>query len=142
MNFNLIFIQFLISGLLTGLIWIVQIVHYPSFRFIDSIRFKDFHKFHSFRISLIVVTLMLSELGLGIFWIFEERNFFSYTNFAFLIIIWIGTFLLSVPIHSQLSFTFDLDLIDRLVNTNWLRTIAWSLKLSLLGFFILENFLQ
>ena len=85
---------------------------------------------------------MLSELGLGIFWIFEERNFFSYTNFAFLIIIWIGTFLLSVPIHSQLSFTFDLDLIDRLVNTNWLRTIAWSLKLSLLGFFILENFVQ
>lgn len=46
--------HFLINGatsiFLCGLIWVIQLVHYPSFHFVEDSRFIDFQAFHTQRI--------------------------------------------------------------------------------------------
>jgi hypothetical protein len=51
--------------------------------------------------------------------------------------IWLSTFALQVPRHGALCHGFDADVHRGLVRSNWLRTVAWSLRsalvLALLG---------
>ncbi|MEO1655819.1 MAG: hypothetical protein AAFU64_19920, partial [Bacteroidota bacterium] len=54
-----------ICGYLTGLIWVIQVLHYPSFAKFDPVHFSDFHPFHTQRISLIVALPMVVELLLA-----------------------------------------------------------------------------
>lgn len=44
-----------------GVIWIVQVVHYPLMRFVSSPRFTRFESGHRLRISLVVGPLMAVE---------------------------------------------------------------------------------
>jgi hypothetical protein len=53
-------------------------------------------------------------------------------NLALALAPWIFTFALSVPAHQILAEGYDAASITRLVNTNWWRTIAWSLNAVLL----------
>jgi hypothetical protein len=50
-----------------------------------------------------------------------------------LILIWASTFLLQVPLHGILEQQPDTRSMERLVTTNWTRTILWTLRLVLLG---------
>jgi hypothetical protein len=43
-------------------------------------------------------------------------------------VIWLSTALLQVPAHGRLSAGFDAETGGFLVATNWIRTIAWSLR--------------
>ena len=42
----LFFLNVISAFLLTGVIWTIQIVHYPSFHYIDKLSFTNFHHFH------------------------------------------------------------------------------------------------
>ena len=126
---TLIFLLELFSTFfLTGLIWTVQIVHYPSFKYIAEKVFFDFTGFHAKRISFIVVPMMLLELATSSYLMIEEINLFSSTKFVLVLLIWLSTFLLSVPIHGKLNKNRDEALIRKLIVTNWFRTILWSAK--------------
>ena len=59
------------TSLMVGVIWVMQLVHYPSFNFINLKDYKSFQEFHMKRISLIVIPIMTIELtsGILIFWI-------------------------------------------------------------------------
>ena len=120
--------QLVVSLLLTGLIFTIQIVHYPTFKFIDSSKFQAFHHFHSSRISTIVAPLMVLELILS-GWVFLVlQNTFSLAGLALVALIWSITFFVSVPIHNKLSGGFQKILIQKLILTNWLRTLLWTIK--------------
>lgn len=112
------------SGLLI-LIWIIQVLHYPSFRFVDKGIFPSFARFHSNRISMIVIPLMFLELGLALF---NPRPLIL----TLLSGVWLSTFLLQVPCHNKLALGHDPLIVDRLISTNWIRTVLWSLKLIIL----------
>ena len=43
-------------------------------------------------------------------------------------LIWLSTWRLQVPRHGELAHGFDARAHCRLVDTNWIRTIAWSLR--------------
>jgi hypothetical protein len=47
-------------------------------------------------------------------------------------LIWCSTFFVQVPIHSILSEKKDKNLIEKLVNTNWIRTFLWSIRMLLI----------
>lgn len=111
--------------LMTGLIWIVQLVHYPSFKYVSETNFSDFSAFHKNSITLIVLPLMFLELGTS-FFILEKS--WKVINVVSVLILWISTFVFSVPCHNQLSQGKNLDIINKLVKTNWIRTIVWSLR--------------
>ena len=61
---NLLIAHFAVSWALFGLIWTVQLVHYPAFRYIQEGQFTAFQHFHMQGITLIVLPLMLAELAL------------------------------------------------------------------------------
>ena len=129
----LFFLNVISAFLLTGVIWTIQIVHYPSFRYIDKLSFTNFHNFHERRISIIVMPLMLIELITSIaLYIHNMWSIIFALNLLIVGLIWYSTFFVQVPIHSILSAKKDKNLIEKLVNTNWIRTFLWSIRMLLI----------
>lgn len=118
--------QIILSSIMTGIIWIIQLVHYPSFQYIESGEWETFHKFHTSRMGLIVGPLMVLELagGIYLFYINDAMGFILATN----ILIWMSTFLIQVPIHHKLSTKYLSEQSKSLTRTNWIRTVLWTLK--------------
>jgi len=121
---------------MASLIWVMQLIHYPSFNYIEDFRFKRFSAFHQFFISILVMPLMLIELSVSSIYLYEEGSRFWLVQVLFLMLIWLVTGLISGPTHKKLlDHGKNEELIDRLIKTNWIRTIAWSFKL---GFFYVQ----
>jgi len=117
---------------MTGLIWLIQLVHYPSFKSVDDNLFKEFHKFHSLRITFIVGPIMLVELITGGLLLLNDSSALLIANLVLLVLIWLSTAVYSIPTHNKLQHGKNLKIISKLVNTNWPRTILWSIRLCLL----------
>ena len=134
---NSLFIAYLaISWAMFGLIWVIQLVHYPGFRYIDPQQFLQFHQFHTSQITLIVMPLMLAELGLSIlFCVYPLNMMFSVINLFLVLALWLSTFAVQIPQHQSLSKGKDIQVINRLVKSNWFRTFLWTFK-ALLTFYI------
>ena len=129
----LFFLNVISAFLLTGVIWTIQIVHYPSFHYIDKLSFTNFHHFHERRISIIVMPLMLIELTTSTALYINNMSSIVFTlNLLIVVLIWCSTFFVQVPIHSILSQKKDKKLIEKLVNTNWIRTFLWSMRMLLI----------
>ena len=129
----LFFLNVISAFLLTGVIWTIQIVHYPSFHYIDKLSFTNFHNFHERRISIIVMPLMLIELITSIaLYIHNMWSIIFALNLLIVGLNWCSTFFVQVPIHSILSEKKDKNLIEKLVNTNWIRTFLWSTRMLLI----------
>ena len=60
--------------------------------------------------------------------ILDKVTIFSAVAFFLVVLIWLSTFTLQVPIHKRLQSGKDKTLIRRLLKTNWIRTVAWSMK--------------
>ncbi|MBK9385903.1 MAG: hypothetical protein IPN34_13920 [Planctomycetes bacterium] len=122
---------------LTGLIWIVQLVHYPLFAYVERARFTAFEAEHCRRISWIVMPTMLLELATAAWLVVAPPAAlplaWSWTGLALLAVIWGSTALFSVPCHRVLERGFDERAHRRLVATNWVRTLAWSARALLSG---------
>ncbi len=115
--------------LMVGLIWIVQLVHYPAFHFIEDKSFTVFESFHQKRISFIVFPFMLMELVSGLVILaYQNYSFISIVNLSSVVLIWLCTILISMPLHKKLSCGKDLNIIKKLIKTNWLRTFVWSFR--------------
>ena len=118
--------------LMVGLIWLVQIVHYPLFAQVGDSSFAAYHKRHTHRITIIVAPLMLLELATGLLlWLRMPLQPVWIFNTIGLTVIWGSTALLQVPLHKQLPLVDGaarLALMRQLVASNWLRTIFWSLR--------------
>jgi hypothetical protein len=121
-----------VTWYLVGLIWVIQRVHYPLMHFVDSPQFVEFEKKHTASIGQIVAAPMLFEaLMLASLCVVQtgwaERGWQS-LGWLLLVIIWGSTFFVQVPIHNALVRGKDTSLIDRLVYTNWIRTVAWTMR--------------
>jgi hypothetical protein len=116
---------------MTGLIWTIQLLHYPAFHEVEASRFGLFHASHSRKITYIVGPVMILELGSGVTLLFLHEVY--WINLGFLLLIWLATAFVSVPAHNRLSEGKDAAVIDRLVRTNWYRTSLWTLRLLLLA---------
>jgi hypothetical protein len=64
--------------------------------------------------------------------VFRPSSFELVANAVLIVLIWLCTFLLSVPLHNRLGQKRDVEKIRRLVATNWPRTVAWSLRTMIL----------
>ncbi len=124
-------IYILASFMMTGIIWLIQIVHYPSFSFVDEKKFSKFHEFHSRSITYIVFPFMCLELFISGYFSFILYSFFWLAQFAIVVLLWLSTLCISVPIHNNLTNGTEKlreKNIKSLVKTNWIRTFLWSVK--------------
>ena len=129
MDFDLNSINLAVSWALFGLIWMVQLVQYPSFRFIAEDQFPAFHQHHTRAISIVVMPLMLIEAGLGTCLVWASAGAWNTVVPLILVaLIWASTFFIQVPDHNALAVRKDDSVIAHLVYTNWIRTALWSAK--------------
>ena len=131
-------IQYISCIFLCGLIWIIQLVHYPAFKYVDSSNFVKFEKFHTQQISLIVIPVMLLELVTAVQLVFINGSLIMKLNLLLALAIWTVTFIYSAPCHVKLSKGKNEKIIDLLIKTNWLRTFLWSFKALLLTYMMLQ----
>ncbi|MFN0007882.1 MAG: hypothetical protein ACKVXR_08230 [Planctomycetota bacterium] len=129
--FDLLLVHLALTWALVGLIWTVQLVQYPSFAHVGAAEFADFHEHHSSRISWIVAPLMVGELvtGLALFWRGPEglTAGLLWIGLGLLALNWAWTACVAVPLHARLSGRAP-RLMRALVQTNWVRTTAWSAR--------------
>ena len=118
--------------MMTGLIWFIQLVHYPLFCQLPPEVFPQVEVFHARRISWIVVPCMLIELGTGVFFLMHNPSIYPVVGLILIAIIWLSTFFLQVPCHQALARKYELTVCQRLVRTNWIRTMGWSARSVLL----------
>lgn len=123
---------------MTGLIWLIQLVHYPSFRFVNPKRFSEFHEFHSRRITWIVLPIMALELTTAICLVYKSPTMLWTLNLAGVVLIWLATAFLSVPSHARLGREGTANEMARLVRTNWIRTLIWSARTTVLFALVVE----
>ena len=113
-----------------GVIWIVQVVHYPLMRFVSGEQFTRFETAHRRRISWVVGPLMAVEGICVLAFLFVPPPGLPWW------LPWAGagaeavaigtTVLVSAPLHERLNAHFDPATLDRLIGTNWVRTVAWT----------------
>lgn len=137
---QLLLLNFALSAYLTGLIWTVQLAHYPGFAYVAPDKFAAFHQHHSRSISWVVLAPMVLELGLAAWLAWQGRSALGaavWWALALVLLIWVATFLVSVPFHNRLAAEgYHYITIDGLVRTNWLRTLLWTTRSGLLGWLL------
>ncbi|MEM9365232.1 MAG: hypothetical protein AAGD07_04490 [Planctomycetota bacterium] len=127
---------------MVGLIWMVQIVHYKLFDRVGDDVFARYAVDHARLITPIVAIPMLLELASAIGLVALPNPVTSPTTsalgLALVVLIWASTAFLQVPCHNQLATGFDAAAYQRLVETNWIRTVLWSLRGILTGYWFVS----
>lgn len=135
----LLLLNFAAATYLTGFIWTVQVVHYPSFGQVPKAGWGSFHAAHTRRISYVVMAPMVLELGLAA-WLAWAGTALpggaGWWSLGLVGLVWAATFFISVPFHNRLAQAYDYIAIDGLIRTNWLRTLAWTARAGLLGWLL------
>ena len=130
------------TSIMTGVIWVIQIVHYPSFHFIEKELYTAFQKFHMNKISIIVIPIMLAELITGIMLFLDKssKSPFLIISFVILVLIWLITGVFFSKAHNELMTGYQELVVNQLVVMNWIRTLLWTLRLLLLTCFVYLHF--
>ncbi len=130
------------TSIMTGVIWVIQIVHYPSFHFIEKELYTAFQKFHMNKISIIVIPIMLAELitGMMLFLDKSSKSPFLIVSFVILVLIWLITGVFFSKAHNELMTGYQELVVNQLVAMNWIRTLLWTLRLLLLTCFVYLHF--
>jgi hypothetical protein len=122
-------LHFCFTWALIGLIWTIQLVHYPLFHSVGKSHFIAYHEKHMRFISWLVVPLMLAEIGSAALLLFlGERSMLCLLSLLGIALVWASTLCLQVPIHQKLCLSYCKASVDRLVTSNWLRTLAWTAR--------------
>ena len=134
-------INFASTLYMVGLIWFVQLVHYPLFKGVGTDRFTDYQSRHQRLTTLAVGPAMLLEAfsSMLLVWYPPPVNpALILLGAGLLLVIWVSTALLQVPCHSQLEKGFDKKVHRQLVLSNWIRTVCWSLRGMLVFWFAIS----
>ncbi len=129
----LLFVAHLVVTLaMVGVIWFVQVVHYPLFAGVGEVGFRAYAAEHGRRTTWVVAAPMLLELATGVALLWRRPASmpaeWAWGGVALLGVVWGSTFGLQVPRHEELGGGFDARAHRRLVRGNWVRTAAWSAR--------------
>ncbi|MCH2177771.1 MAG: hypothetical protein MK106_03115 [Mariniblastus sp.] len=121
---------------MTGLIWFVQIVHYPLFSEVGKEGFIPYQEKHQWRTTWVVGPPMLIEAFTAVLLIRYPpipNTSLLLMGVGLVFLIWASTAFLQIPCHGELTRGYQAKYQRRLVLTNWIRTVAWTLRSILLG---------
>ena len=127
-------IHLIATSIMVGVIWVIQLVHYPSFHFIELKQYTTFQRFHMSRISFVVIPAMLTELFTLILFIISTDPIDTLVTVSglLLVLIWLMTAVFFSGVHQKLTLGYDKTVVDKLVKLNWGRTMLWTLRLLLI----------
>jgi hypothetical protein len=139
---GLLTLHLLACAWMTGVIWLVQRLHYPMFEGLHTLSdtaFKDWMDFHTRRISPIVGPVMLMEAATAVLLLLQGSAleiplWLHAINLLLLTAIFIATALGAVRAQG-----YQRVVVERLVRLNWIRTVSWTLRLGLWLFWLGER---
>lgn len=117
---------------LCGLIWMVQVVHYPLMAWVGRDSFAAWHARHLLWMTWVVGPLMLAEVASAL-WLLDAPSprtwpWLPWIGIALVLVVWLSTAVLQVPMHRRLERGWDESAHRFLVRSNWVRTIAWTVR--------------
>ncbi len=117
---------------MAGLIWYVQVVHYPLFAEVGAAASARYEQRHVALTTWVVGPPLLVEAGTALLLVPFRPAYVPegalWVGLALLLVIWVSTALLQIPCHRKLGFGFDAAVHRRLVQSNWLRTAGWTVR--------------
>lgn len=120
---------------MTGVIWFVQVVHYPLMAAVGRTDFRAYEALHQRRTGWVVGPAMLVELAAAIGLVVAASGAAaaqaSRLGLALLVVIWVATAAGAMPAHRRLAAGFSAAGLRRLLRVNWVRTAAWSARVPL-----------
>lgn len=120
---------------MTGLIWFVQVVHYPLFRLVGEGPFRAYSREHQTRTTWVVAPVMVLEAATALALVLRlssgTERLAAWIGLALLAAIWLSTALIQVPLHRRLLNGYGERFIGQLVHSNWFRTFGWTLRAAL-----------
>jgi hypothetical protein len=120
------------TAAMMGLIWFVQLVHYPLFDRVGTDQFTVYESLHQRATAIVVGPFMAIEGVSALFIAATARDIVGLAlplgGLALLAVIHASTVFLQVPAHGMLSERYDPAVVARLVRTNWIRTVGWTLR--------------
>jgi len=129
------------SAMLCGLIWFVQVVHYPLFAAVGTEEFAAYHRRHLSRTTWVVAPLMLLEAATACWLLWSPPAgmglWVNGLQWGLAGAVWGLTFFVQVPLHGRLSLGFDGAVIAQLVRGNVSRVVLWSVRVVLLAVWML-----
>lgn len=121
-----------------GVIWFVQVVHYPLFQQqVGAAGFRAYAAVHANRTTMVVAPLMLVELATSMALLLPSLRPAvvsqpeAWVGAALVFMIWLSTALVQVPLHDRLRTAYTVEVARQLVATNWIRTAAWTARAGL-----------
>jgi len=124
---SLIVIRLLFDAGLFVLIWMVQLVVYPSFTFYKPNNLKRWHDKYTKQVTFVVMPLMLGQLAIIGTQLWEDATLYTVLSGVLVFLLWLSTFIKFVPLHNRITTgDFDDKTLTDLVRYNWGRTVLWS----------------
>ena len=117
---------------MVGLIWTVQVVHYPLFESVGAEAYPDYQSRHIDRIgALLVVPWGFEGLSIvGLLVLAKERTLraLAIAGAALMGLILLVTMIWAAPVHGELLDGFDAEQHDTLMASNLVRTLLWTAR--------------
>ncbi len=121
-------VRILVDFGLVVLIWLVQLCIYPAFTYFEEKNLQKWHATYTWRITLVVLPLMFTQLLVSIYQLFIDVDSFTLSYFLLVLLTWILTFTIYVPLHKKIDTQKNKILTSsKLVSLNWLRVFLWML---------------
>ncbi|MEJ1222427.1 hypothetical protein [Sediminicola sp. 1XM1-17] len=121
-------LRVLIDFGLVVLIWMVQLVVYPSFKFFAIPDLVKWHHKYTTCIAYIVIPLMLGQLIISGIQVYRAQSLYTIGSFIVVLSLWVITFSIFVPLHRKIeSNSFFPEDLHQLEKRNWIRTMLWNL---------------
>jgi len=119
------------TAIMVGFIWTIQLLSYPMMAAVPADGFVEYESVHTRRVTVLLAVIapleVVAAAGVALF-VDDVPMWLSVGAGALLVAIWLSTALFYAPLHMRLGDGFDPALHRRLVATNWLRTIAWTVR--------------
>lgn len=137
----LFLVQLFCTLYMTGLIWFVQLVHYPMFANVPAESFVEYERIHQIRTTWAVAPMLFEAITAVLMLWYRPAGVSDTAT-------WVGLGLVALlvgstaiffgPQHGRLATGFDAAVHRQLVDWNWVRTLGWTAR-SLLLLWILST---
>lgn len=111
---------------MAGVVWFVQVVHYPLMRRVNPERFAGFMEEHVRRTGWVLAPVTAVEALTGLYLRYEVASMLLTVNLVLLGTAWASTLFVQLPQYRRLMEGHHAETLAKLIRWNLLRTLAWT----------------
>ena len=133
--------QLAASSIMCGIIWFVQIIHYPLLSAVPGEAGAAYALLNRRRTAWVVLPPMIVEAATAAWCVYAPPAGVSRplagVGVGLVAAVWLSTLAVQMPLHERLGREgCRADLVTRLVASNWPRTILWTARLAVAAWMV------